>query len=89
MITSAKYQPGDLVSMITDMALGPCMVVGVTEWLGGSVSYTVAKGVERMELYGEELTAALMDGKPLHADDFGPGEGVRARVADEGEDGGE
>lgn len=76
MVTSARYQPGDIVSVITDMASGPCMVVGVTEWVGGGISYTLGKGYERVEMYGEELTAALMDGRQLHADDFRPGEGV-------------
>jgi len=76
MITGAKYQPGDVVCMITDMQHPPCMVIGVTEWVGGAISYTIGIGTERAEIYGEELTAALMDGRHLHADDFGPGEGI-------------
>lgn len=83
MVTSSKYQPGDLVLLITDPEHAPCMVVGVTEWVGGGVSYTVAMGSERSELYGEELTAALMDGRQMHADDFGPGECVLSREATE------
>lgn len=77
MVTGSRYQPGDLVSMITNMAQGPLMVIGVTEWVGGGISYTLSQGAEHLEMYGEELTAAMMDGRPLHADDFGPGEGVR------------
>lgn len=86
MVTSAKYQPGDLVVLITDPEHTPLMIIGVTEWVGAAITYTVAAGTERAELYGEELTAALMDGKQMHADDFGPGEYIRSR--DTSDDGG-
>lgn len=86
MVTSAKYQPGDLVLLITDPDHLPSMIVGVTEWVGGGVSYTVATGTERAELYAEELTVAMMDGRQMHADDFGPGECIQTREAPAGED---
>jgi hypothetical protein len=86
MITTAKYQPGDLVCIITAMEDGPVMVVGVTEWLGCGVSYTIGAGTERFEMYGEELTPALMNGKQMTADDFGPGEGVFRGIEEEGGD---
>jgi hypothetical protein len=87
MVTSARYQPGDLVCMITSMESGPVMIVGVTEWLGGSVSYTVGAGPDRFEMYGEELTPGLFNGRQMNADDFAPGEGVLRDTPSEDDDG--
>lgn len=72
MVTTSKYQPGDMVVMISSPG-APGVVVGVTEWVGGTCTYQVSYGVERVDLYAEELTAAIYDGRQMRREDFEEG----------------
>ena len=72
MVTTSKYQPGDMVVMISDPGT-PGVIVGVTEWVGGTCTYQVSYGMERADLYAEEITSALYEGRQMRREDFEEG----------------
>lgn len=92
MIIGARWQVGQMVVSITDPEGSVGMVLGVTEWLGERpehaphYSYIVTWGGERVEHHGEELTAALNEGRPINVTDLKDDEGVHRQRPDDADD---